>query len=374
MQRDKSSPRPYAHLSPYEFQFEYVNELTDKIVLDYNPTNDSNRVVTDKRIGNTDELLGGVTLRIERKMDNGWETIDEWMTGKQGHYTKDLQAGDYRLVEIKAAEGFKLLAEPIEFTISDGMTEVPHFVMRNYSTIVDITKVQSGTDTLLAGARLQLIRKDTGEVIREWTSQEDGGQKFYGLEPGTYVIHELQAPAGYVMAGDQEIVVTENNDTTQVFQYENRLKSSSGGGGGGGDKPKPKVDYISFKKIDLGGMPVAGAEFTFYRGDGSVLDIAVSDANGKITIKRPEPGTYTIRETKAPDGYAKLKNTINKTISVDENAPQTVTVEEKVTNKTESWLPETGGMGTVIFTVVGVVGVLAILSTYFKKGKKREEA
>ena len=100
-------------------------------------------------------------------MDNGWETIDEWMTGKQGHYTKDLQAGDYRLVEIKAAKGFKLLAEPIEFTISDGMTEVPHFVMRNYSTIVDITKVQSGTDTLLAGARLQLIRKDTGDWSRE---------------------------------------------------------------------------------------------------------------------------------------------------------------------------------------------------------------
>ena len=188
----KAAPGHMLTLSPYEFQFEYVNELTDKIVLDYNPTNDSNRVVTDKRIGNTDELLDGVTLRIERKVDNGWETIDEWMTGKQGHYTKDLQAGDYRLVEIKAAEGFKLLAEPIEFTISDGMTEVPHFVMRNYSTIVDITKVQSGTDTLLAGARLQL-RKDTGEVIREWTTQEDGGQKFYGLEPGTYVIHELQA-------------------------------------------------------------------------------------------------------------------------------------------------------------------------------------
>ena len=33
---------------------------------------------------------------------------------------------------------------------------------------------------------------------------------------------------------------------------------------------------------------------------------------------------------------------------------------------------ETGGMGTVIFTVVGVVGVLVILSTYFKKGKKEE--
>lgn len=92
--------------------FEYVNELTDKIVLDYNPTNDSNRVVTDKRIGNTDELLDGVTLRIERKVDNGWETIDEWMTVSRPLY-EGPTGGDYRLVEIKAAEGFKLLAEPL---------------------------------------------------------------------------------------------------------------------------------------------------------------------------------------------------------------------------------------------------------------------
>ena len=67
----------------------------------------------------------------------------------------------------------------------------------------------------------------------------------------------------------------------------------------------------------------------------------------KRQVKGLSEGYYVIEETKAPDGYAKLKNTINKTISVDENAPQTVTVEEKVTNKTESWLPETGGMGTV---------------------------
>ena len=108
--------------------------------------------------------------------------------------------------------------------------------------------------------------------------------------------------------------------------------------------------------------------------DETTTDTLVSPEEGVITVKGLSEGDYVIEETKAPDGYAKLKNTINKTISVDGNAPQTVNVEEKVTNKTESWLPETGGMGTVIFTVVGVVGVLAILSTYFKKGKKREEA
>ena len=42
-------------------------------------------MVADKRIGNYgDELLDGVTLCIERKVGNGWETIDEWMTGCYG--------------------------------------------------------------------------------------------------------------------------------------------------------------------------------------------------------------------------------------------------------------------------------------------------
>ena len=154
---------------------------------------------------------------------------------------------------------------------------------------------------------------------------------------------------------------------------------------------------LKINKVDEQNKPLSGAEFALYRNnvdsdklkfvdegngtyriatedDETTTDTLVSPEGGVITVKGLSEGDYVIEETKAPDGYAKLKNTINKTISVDGNAPQTVTVEEKVTNKTESWLPETGGMGTVIFTVVGVVGVLAILSTYFKKGKKREEA
>lgn len=152
---------------------------------------------------------------------------------------------------------------------------------------------------------------------------------------------------------------------------------------------------LKINKVDEQNKPLSGAKFALYRNnvdsvklkfvdegngtyriattdDETTTDTLVSPEGGVITVKGLSEGHYVIEETKAPDGYAKLKNTINKTISVDENDPQTVTVEEKVTNKTESWLPETGGMGTVIFTVVGVVGVLVILSTYFKKGKKEE--
>ena len=58
------------------------------------------------------------------------------------------------------------------------MTEVPHLVMRNYTTIVDVEKTSAETGNLLGGARLQLIDKSDGKVIREWTSEAGSGQRF----------------------------------------------------------------------------------------------------------------------------------------------------------------------------------------------------
>nr|WP_130789476.1 SpaA isopeptide-forming pilin-related protein [Lachnoclostridium pacaense] len=292
------------NLKPYEFQFEYMDEGTPIIVLDYHPSNDSNRVVTDKLLGDTGEMLEGAVLRIERRKDGeseGWETIDQWTTGRQGHFTRDLQAGDYRLIEMEGPEGFKILAEPVEFTISDGMEEVLHLKMRNYSTIIDICKIKDGADTLLAGARLRLIRKDSGEIIQEWTSEESGGRRFHGLEQGTYIIHEIQAPPGYKKAEDMEITVTDSNHTPQIFYYANRTASSSGGGGG---TPKPRPEYISFKKTDTLGNAVGGAQFTFYDQQGNIIGTSVSNSNGSFRIKKPADGTYTFKETKAPSGYA----------------------------------------------------------------------
>lgn len=281
---------------PYEFQFQYKDHLTNLVLEEYNPVNDTNRVITEKLLGDTQELLEGVILRIERKEGGTWRPVDEWVTTKQGHVTKGLEAGTYRLSEQKAPEGFHVLAEPIVFSITDGMKEIPKLRMRNYTSIVEVLKTRP-SGSLLAGARLQLIRKETGGVIREWTSEEGRGQTFYGLKEGTYLIRELEAPGGYRKGEDKEITVTEDNSEAQVFRYENRVS-------GGGEGKPPKAEYISFKKTDGAGKALSGAEFTFYDRSGAIIGKSVSNGRGQFRIRKPQNGTYTFRETKAPQGYA----------------------------------------------------------------------
>ena len=82
------------------------------------------------------------------------------------------------------------MAEPVYFTIADGMKEALQLVMKNYTVIVQIAKTDRSSGAFLAGARLQLIRTDTGEVIEEWTSEEHTPKTFVGLKPGSYRIHE----------------------------------------------------------------------------------------------------------------------------------------------------------------------------------------
>ncbi len=149
---------------------------------------------------------------------------------------------------------------------------------------------------------------------------------------------------------------------------------------------------------------LAGAEFKLYKGnntDGAPIQFVdlrngeyrvatdadnqltktststlVSPTNGIITVKGLDDGKYTLVETKAPDGYNKLDNPTTITIeaSSDNNGTDVTVTGNDVTvnNNKGSLLPETGGMGTVLFTVVGVGGILAVLYSFMKSNKKNK--
>ena len=164
---------------------------------------------------------------------------------------------------------------------------------------------------------------------------------------------------------------------------------------------------LAIKKVDEAGNGLAGATFQlpFYvketpaadgayiyagtaAGEGLVNELTTPEG-GLIIIKGVDNETYSFTETKAPDGYNKLANpvsvaavktgqtTTSQTIYLDENgnvvdqsAPTVKTTVEVtiaqlsatpvvVLNKTGAELPETGGIGTTIFYVVGALMMAA---------------
>lgn len=152
------------------------------------------------------------------------------------------------------------------------------------------------------------------------------------------------------------------------------------------DKHEALAD-AQFKIWKDGGNGVFGTDDTALKFDdkqngkfilnanGNVETITTTAPTGKFSVEGLEEGVYWLEETVAPDGYNKLaapvKVVIEATYGDDGSlASHSVKYGDKstdaahgdhevvVVNKTGSLLPETGGMGTILFTVVGALAII----------------
>ncbi len=97
-------------------------------------------------------------------------------------------------------------------------------------------------------------------------------------------------------------------------------------------------------------------------GDKANAITFVSDGQGRFEVTGLAEGTYYLEETKAPKGFAKLTGDIKFDVNAesytkngDINYEPNITDKDakKVENKNLT-IPQTGGMGTVLFTIVGI--------------------
>lgn len=101
--------------------------------------------------------------------------------------------------------------------------------------------------------------------------------------------------------------------------------------------------------------------------ENKVTEITLPDT-GTVVIKGLDSGTYTVTQTTPPAGYgAPAQKEIPVTFQENDNGDGTA----KFVNGAGTGLPETGGMGTVIFTVVGLALIAAVAGSFVISRRKK---
>lgn len=323
-------------------------------------------VKKDADTGNTVNVAGttfelyddnGSKISFNIMTSSGMQTIDSFTTDENGcvYTTEKLLKGNYTLVETKAPDGYVLDSTPVQFTVSedtytaDGGAE---FILVEKSDKavtgqLTVTKVGEVLDEYkgglyvnpdekgftyregsLSGAKFEVYaaediytadnQKDTagnrnkhyskGELVTTLVTGTDGKATATNLPLGKYKVVEVEAPDGFVLNPDEQVVTLVYVDDKTPVVNEALTFSND----------RQKVE-LSVSKLDSETRkPVAGAEFGLYaakdivNADGKVivskdtlLEKSVSDSNGLIQFVKDYPlGSYYAKEIKAPAGYA----------------------------------------------------------------------
>lgn len=175
-----------------------------------------------------------------------------------------------------------------------------------------------------------------------------------------------------------------NHDKAYVYDFEFTINKTDGTNPLGGatftlkDNAQP-ANNISLIQVQPGNDTNPAIYRVAEAGESSTTTNVVTPESGKVIIRGLEAGTYKLTETEAPEGYNKVEGDITVTIAAEYNDDGTLkswTVnsdgtnhEVEVVNHAGALLPSTGGMGTVVFTVVGVAIVVCGAVWYVRRSK-----
>ena len=231
------------------------------------------------------ETMSGVTFRIWRD----GELLGDYETDALGEITlTNCTPGTYLVQEVDTGDSGHLVdSTPQEIELSAGDGVKPLYFFNDRKPGIYLVKVDSADPSkVIPNAKFSIEAVDGSFGPAEFTTDQNGEIDLSELEPGAYVVTELECP-GYIIDQAQRIIQLEANQTAE-FVFTNTIKPS-----------------LHLVKLSADGSPLAGVTFRIAKiEDGTHYLDRTTNEQGEILISDLEPGkSVIVTETRAPDGY-----------------------------------------------------------------------
>ncbi|MBC1604778.1 SpaA isopeptide-forming pilin-related protein [Paenilisteria rocourtiae] len=259
---------------------------------------DSNTVTT-KRVSNgllirkvdqedSSKFLAGATFKV---LNKAGDAIREGITNEAGELLfKDIEPGEYTVVETVAPEGYVLDTTPKRISIEANNSEITELLFKNTRNDVgsiQVEKIDAETKEKLAGAKFTLT---SNQGTKSGKTNSDGELRFENLTPGHYTLEEVASPEGYVLEKvkkDIEVISGET-EAIKVIVENSRSKGS----------------VVLTKRDSETKEALPSVAFQLFDDKGKIIkDRLITDENGQIKVENLAWGKYFFKEVKALEGY-----------------------------------------------------------------------
>lgn len=318
-------PAPYL-LDANNRKTVWIDAAKDQdVVVDFrNSTRPGLRLL--KRDQQTGQPIQGATFLVE-EVNGGYS--DRHQTDKDGLIVLDgLRPGAYIITEVQPAPGYTIKQpDTQDFYLRAGVTHTVTFQNTPKNAII-VEKYNSVTHEALPGCTFRLrylagASGTGGTIIGQKVTDKNGIAMWTGLNPGAYVVEEIDPADGYSIINASETVCLADNGEQSVVTV--RFDNMPDG-------------LLLVRKVCATNPSVTlqNAEFKITYADGTLIGdsngLFITDENGEIRIEGLKPGkSVIVTEVKAPPGF--ITDTQSQAVQIKEGRTVTLTFKNQPKGK-----------------------------------------
>lgn len=277
-----------------------------------------------KKVDATDveSVIKGATYKLTGTSDYGTFYDEERTSNKKGKINfKEIEKGKYELREVSCSDDW-LLDKNVYTVVIDGKgnVEIAGLAVENgeyvltdeprYHADIVFQKINPVTNGSVEGAVFKLtgISDYDNDYTLYAKSNKIGRVSFKNIDMGTYELKEVEAPEGYIKNKTVFTVKIDENGRVSMFDGDKKLEMNNADIYEIENEPYHSVKFL--KSSTYGdNIYLEGAEFNLSGISDYGTNVNMTAMSGKaedgglVVFDGLEPGVYTLKETKAPEGH-----------------------------------------------------------------------